>query len=191
MSEVVINAPARAARPIPAADQHVARVIAFVDLGTQEDTFDGEKKIARKVRLSFELPNETAVFKEGAEPEAHIVHKEYTFSMNKKSTLRKLVDNVFGAFPNEAEAQKFNLAKLVGAPVAVTIEHKPDTQGEIRARITNVCKLPRAFGECPPQVYASVLYVTSFGANEVFQKLPEWVREKIQESPEFAQAAGA
>ena len=46
------------------AGNYVARCYSMVHIGTISDEYKGEKKEASKVRLTFELPTETKVFKE-------------------------------------------------------------------------------------------------------------------------------
>lgn len=48
---------------------HPARCLSLIDLGTQKSTFQGKEKALRKVLITFELPEETHVFKEGEAPQ--------------------------------------------------------------------------------------------------------------------------
>ena len=79
--------------PAPAGT-HVAICYRVIDLGTQESVYNGEKKSARKVLISWELPNE-----EKADGKPFVISATYTWSMHEKSTLRKTLEAWRGAAP--------------------------------------------------------------------------------------------
>ena len=67
-------------RTLAPTGNHLARCVKMVHIGTAEETIQGKVKKLNKVKLYWELPDETHVFKEenGAEP--FMVSKEYTLS---------------------------------------------------------------------------------------------------------------
>jgi len=77
-------------RQLPPIGNHVARLINIVYLGTQHSPQYGD---TFKLRLTWELPNEKAVFKENEGEKPFVVSKETSLSMGTKSALRP-IDNI-------------------------------------------------------------------------------------------------
>lgn len=168
---------------VPAAN-HVARCYQMIEIGTIEDNFQGEVKMLHKVRLTFELPFETRVFKEENGEQPMSISKEFTLSMHEKSTLRQMLQSWRGKAFTEAEAKKFDVAVLVGVPCMLNIIHKPKKDGEITAVISSITPLAKGT-ICPPQVNPSrVLSFDSFDWN-LFNSLPDFLKDKIKSSEQF------
>ena len=100
----------------------------MIELGHIDTEFNGEKKKAHKVMLTWELPEELAVFNEDKGPEPYSVSKTYTLSMHEKSTLRKDLESWRGKGFTELEAAKFDITKLLGVPCLLTITRQPGKQ---------------------------------------------------------------
>src|SRR3954447_9416571 len=78
--------------PVPAGN-HVARLYQIIHVGTVPSTYKGEARMSDQIRLTFELCNEKKEFKEGeGEKPLSISTRFETYSMGKKSNLRKLVE---------------------------------------------------------------------------------------------------
>ena len=73
------------------AGNYVARCYSMIQIGTIPEEYKGEKKEANKVRLTFELPTETKVFKEENGEQPYVVSKEFTLSLHEKASLRKFL----------------------------------------------------------------------------------------------------
>jgi hypothetical protein len=174
-------------RPLPTADMHAARVCQLIDLGTHTEEYQGEKKTRRKVRIGFELA-ERATFREGEPEEPFVVSKELTLSLDKKATFRKYVEAIRGAFKDEAEAGSFDATTLIGMPVLVGVEHKEkqDKTGTY-AKVSNVAKLPKSM-TAPELFNEPLIYHTSMGGEGTYGKLPDFLKEVVCKSPEFANA---
>jgi hypothetical protein len=190
-----MKAPKSAPRPVANDGQHVGRIVGLVDLGTHTETFEGKEKTARKVRLEIELPTEQAVFKDGEDPRPFIVHREFTFSMGQKASLRKTVEAIRGAFNSQAEANDFDLRSLLGMPCMATVETRvSETSGNKYSKLTAIAKFQTRIAgveiTCPAQVNQSRYYsIEEHGCGPVFQALPEFIQEEIKGSPEFIDAA--
>jgi hypothetical protein len=59
---LTLSESAKQERKLPEAGATVGMLYSLVDLGTQETNWDGEKKYTPKVRLTFELPDQTDEF---------------------------------------------------------------------------------------------------------------------------------
>lgn len=174
--------------PLPAGT-YVARCFSMVHIGTVVENINNRPVQVNKVRVSFETPNETKEFKEGEGQKPYIVHKEFTLSMNKKASLRKMLESWRGKPFTDEEAGKFNIAKLIGVSCMITVIHKTSAAGNVRAEITAITGLPKGF-ECPPQVNPGFEFSHQEWDNEKFGKLPEFLQNKIRSSVEYKMRFG-
>ncbi len=170
-------------RQLPPAGTHVARCISVIDLGTQD--MPAYDKQLHKIRVTWELPDELAVFKEENGEQPFVVSKDYTLSLFKKATLRQELESWRGKAFTAEELQGFDIFTLLGVPCLVSIIHKTTENGKTFANVTNVSKLPKGT-VAPKQINKSVQYSIDDGENEVFWALPEWLQVKIGKSAEFS-----
>lgn len=162
---------------------YVARCYQMIDLGTQTETFQGEKpQTKRKVRLSFEMPDETYEFeKDGIlEKRIRLASKEFALSMHEKATLRKFLANWRGKDFDATEAKKFDITKLLGVACLLAIEVNEKGYPDIKGA-SKIMKGQQA----PSQVNSSKVLTFSDWDEDLFLAQPEFVRKKIEESPEY------
>jgi hypothetical protein len=172
-------------RKVVPAGNHVARCYGMIQIGTVEQEYMGEKKKLHKVMVDFELPMETAVFKEGEEAKPFVISKDFTLSFNEKSTLRKMLESWRGKEFTDQEAANFDITKLVGAPCMLNIVHKASADGtKTYANITGITPMPKGL-QCPDQVNPTRLLAYDSWNQEVFMSLPEWLADKISATPEY------
>ncbi len=110
--------------------------VAVVTTGTHNESFKGEEpKDAEKVYLAWELIGETMA----ASKYSHVIAREYTFSLNSKANLRKLIDAWRGK--PLADGEEFDLTKLAGQPCLLTVAHTtPNAEGKSYANVAGVTK---------------------------------------------------
>ena len=181
-----IKAPASAGGDFEIAPEGVflARCYKMVDVGTQTETGQFGTKEARKVYLYWELL-ETAdgekVFMEDGKT-LFSIFNNYTLSMHKKSNLRKHLDSWRGKKFTEEEAAEFDITKLLGVGCLLQISHSSSKDGQktyanvdaimnTKKKVTGVEELVAFNIEAPD--------------TEVFNDLPEWLQNKIQDAPEW------
>lgn len=165
--------------PAPAGTR-VARCFGCISLGTQHSEMYAD---AFKVMLTFELPGEVLETQEGPMPMT--VSKEYTLSLNKKSTLRKHLDAWRGRAFTKEELDGFEVSKVVGAPCLLTIIHQISGQGNTYAKIESITGLAKGM-TCPPQKHKSVVFEVNDGnQSDTFKSLPEWIQKKIAACEEW------
>ena len=188
---IIATAKGGGQRQLPPAGTHLARCYAVCDLGTQLGEFQGKPKKARKCRIFFELPNEQAVFGEAGVKEPFTVSKEFTLSLHKKAELRKVLEGWRGRPFTDEELDKFDVAKLVGAPAIITIGHEARKDGEGNySRILNVTKLmAQMTNSMPPAITQPWSYEIAMHRNEIFNALPDWLQEKISKCEEWTKPA--
>lgn len=163
---------------------HMARCYQFIHIGTIQDEYMGEPKEFNKIRLSFELPNKTKVFKEGETAKPISVHAEYTLSMGAKANLRRVVEGMIGTSLTDQEAYNFDVETLVGKPCLITIKHKTSKAGNVRDEIATVS--PLMDGQvAPAPVNKSTILSYGSWDQELFDKLPAFLKEKIMSSAQY------
>lgn len=166
------------------AGTHIARCYAMIQIGTvMEQTGIYAGKESHKVRITWETPDETHDFGKGLQPFS--ISKEFTLSMNEKATLRKMLEGWRGKSFSEEEARKFDITKLLGKPCMISIIHKTSQSGKTRAEISSITTLPKGI-ECAPQVNASQLLSFDDWNEAVFNALPDFLKDKIKSSKEYA-----
>ena len=168
---------------------HVARCISFVDIGTHEFEYQGETKSPRKVRISFETPLETEVFNAEAGEQPFMVSTELTLSFHEKANLFKLLSGWLGL--TEENKKDFDPEKdLLGKECMITVQHETSKKGNKFAKIMSVSPLMKGT-KCPEQVNESTFFFMGYNGHSsefddnVFAKLPNFIQEKIMESPEY------
>lgn len=164
---------------------HVARCYSMVHVGTVQWEYLGEVKHTDKVRITWELPNLTKVFKEENGEQPFVISKEYTLSMNEKANLRKDLENWRAKGFTEQEADDFDITKLLGVPCTLNIVHREAKNGNIYDNIGMVNPLMQGT-ECPPQVNPSVEfnYDDKFDLNWLRDQ-PDFIKDMIKGTPEY------
>lgn len=160
---------------------HIAICYQMVEMGTQRGEYKGQVSENYKVRISWELPYEKM---EDGKP--MVISKEYTFFMGDKSNLRKDIQAWRGAdFTNE-QAAEFDLEVLLGKPCQVTVVHKTAlSSGKVRDEVVSIAGISKGM-TVPKQENKNKLLSFENWDQEVFESLPEFIRTKVTESPEYA-----
>lgn len=168
---------------IPAGN-HIARCYAMIQIGTiieKQGIYAGKEM--HKVRLTWETPGEQYDFGNGLQPFS--VSKEFTLSMNEKATLRKMLESWRGKAFTEEEAKRFDVTKLLGKPCMLNVIHKKSNTGKDYAEISSISALPKGI-ECPTQVNNTQVLSFDEWSETVFATLPDFVKNKITSSKEYA-----
>jgi hypothetical protein len=171
-------------RVLPPAGTHLARVINIIYLGTVKGNF-GE---SFKVRITWELPTETHVFKEGEEAKPFVVSREFGLAMGKKSHLRPIVEGVLGVALKDEEAYSFDVDEILGKECLLNISLE-DTESGTYANVNTASKLVKGM-TCPPAV--NPLKVLSYEKwdQKYYDALPGFLKEKMEKTPEFKKLKG-
>lgn len=177
---MIVKATGTVSDPCPAGN-HVARCIGLIDLGTQEETYQGKPKRQRKILIKWETPLETKVFKEENGEQPYIISKEYTMSLADKSNLKKDLESWRGRAFTEQELAGFDLKNVLGVPCLVNVIHNDNGY----AKITNVSPLPKGT-TCPEAINVPFQYFSLDEFDKVaFDSLSEFWKKKIESSPEY------
>jgi hypothetical protein len=171
--------------PIPAGN-YLARCYQMIEIGHIEENIMGAVKTLQKVRIGWELPDETRVFDPAKGEQPLVISKEYTLSMNEKSNLRKDLKSWRGKDFTEEEARSFDITKLIGVPCMLNIIHKPakSNPGKLYEEISGITPLPKSV-KCPPQVNKTMILSYDNFDHGLFDTLPDFIKNKIKSSEEY------
>lgn len=168
------------------AGTHVARCVRLIDIGTQFGEYQGKPNAARKVVVTWELPNERMTDGEYA-GKPFLVNKWYTASIGEKANLRKDLVNWRGREFTDEELKGFDVKNILGATCMLSLT--PNEKGKIR--VTGVMKLPKGT-EAPAQVNPPLYFSLERDefSQPVFAALSEYWQGEIKKSPEWADLQG-
>ena len=172
------------------AGTYAARCYSVVIMGTFEEMYLNETKQQVKVRITWELPTEIITYKkkleDGTEEEVtapSVIGKEYTFSMGPKANLRKMVESMITPL-SDGEAEAFEIYDLVGVECMIAVGHKQKKDGTgSYAVIQSIMPMMKGM-QVPPQVNPPVMFYYKNWNQEVYNNLPKFIRERIDESIE-------
>jgi len=165
------------------AGTHIATLYNFLFIGTIPDSYEGIARDTAKIRLTWELPNELHVFKQENGPQPRVISEEYTLSFGEKSNLRKIVEGMMGKM-SDHDAEHFDVESLVGKSCLLNIIHKTNAKGNTYARIASTSPLMKGM-EKPAQVNPSRIQTYQNWDQEYFDKLPNFIKEKVMSSQEY------
>jgi hypothetical protein len=167
-----------------AAGTYAARCYQMIHIGTAEENILGQVKKLNKVRITWELPTETKVFKEENGEQPHVISKEFTLSMNEKATLRKFLEGWRGKAFTEKEAEAFDITVLLGKPCMLSIIHKQAKNGNTYAEISSVSSVPKGMN-VPEQFNESKELNYDKFDWDLFETLPDFIKDKMKQTDEF------
>lgn len=147
---------------VPPAGSHAGILVALVDLGTQEEDYQGQTKKTRKLFMAWELTGEQTT--EGAN---FIVGRDYTNSLGEKANLRKIIESCRGK--PFAEGEEFDFSKMLNKPYLLTLVHKTSQSGKKYAKIESVGPLPKGM-QAAPATKTPFMWEVGDSAT-----LPEWL----------------
>lgn len=183
MTPIHIPKPA-VAEQIPSGS-YISRCYSMLHLGTTYFEYKGEEKMSNKIRITFELPTKLKVFKEENGEQPMVISAEYGLSLHKKSKLRPILEGWRGRAFTDEEIDNFEVSKLVGVPAFINIIHNEKGYAEI----SSISGMPEGM-ECPPQINASQILDYDNFDEELFEKLPEFLQDKISKSVEYQKMKG-
>jgi hypothetical protein len=164
-------------RPIPAGT-YFAVCTALYDIGLQPGSAMYPKP-KHVLMLKFEIPQDQIEWgDEGAPFEGPaVIYERFTLSMNAKAVLRATVESWYGASLTDEQAAKFDVQKVVGRCATLTVVHNKANNGKVYANVATVGPLPKSMPAVAP---SGELVIYHAGKRDQFDKVPEFVKEKIR-----------
>ena len=161
------------------AGTYSARCIKVVDLGTQQQNFNGEISWKRQVLVIWEIPSE---LKEGT-TDPLTISKFYTLSLHEKSNLGIDLTSWRGRAFTEKEKQGFDITKLLGVPCMLNVI----TSDKGKSKVGSLMPLLKGT-EIAEQITPSLSFAVEDyqnGKKEAFNQLSEGIRNIILRAKEF------
>lgn len=170
------------------AGNHLARCYQIIDMGTQKSDFQGTVSYKREVRIVWEMfaqdDNGPIMMNDGR---PFSISKDYTLSWNDKSNLRKDLQAWRGRPFNDDELKRFDLNNILGHFCMLNVIQYQKMNGKDGVKIAGISAVPAAMkANLPAPVNKNVTFNLFTPDYEVFDAFPDWLKEKIQSSPEWA-----
>jgi len=166
------------------AGSHIAVCYGMIDMGTQETTFNGEKKQKRQVRIVWELSELKKVFDESKGEEPFSAGKTFTLSMSDKASLRKFIEGWRGKGYTKEEAEAVDITVLLGVPCMLNIVNGTNQEGKEYASIASAAMMHKSIPK-PQQHNPSYFFSLDEFDQAKYDSLHKWLQEKIALSPEY------
>ena len=153
-----------------------ARCIRIIDLGTQRNKFNG--KTQPKVMMIFELDGVT---RDDGTP--HIAAKQYTASINEKSTLYKDLKGWIGEITDN-----FDLTQLLGRACLLNISHNLNKKdgSKVYAYIESIGQPFGGEDKVPTPQSEPKAFNLDAPDWTLFKEFSDWTQTQIRQSPEYA-----
>lgn len=174
--------------PVPPG-MHLARCYKIIDLGTQQVEYKGEVKFQEKVMIQFEVHGEddqgNPLVTSKGEPMS--ISKNYTASLNDSATLRIDLKNWRGRDFTPEEMRGFELKNILGAWAMITVVKTQGRDGKEYTNIGAVMPVPANMKKAglPDGINKTEIFDISNPSLEVYEKLSDNLKAKIQKSPEW------
>ena len=139
---------------------HPAVLVAIIDLGTQENEYQGVKRYEERAYFCWELVNE-----KNTAGKNHLIGIDLTVSMNEKAKLRQWVEAWRGR--KLAEGEEFDIRKLLGQKCLLSVTEKNGY-----SKVAGVAAVPKGMGVAGSE-RTPVLW--SIETDEGKTPVPEWL----------------
>jgi hypothetical protein len=155
-----------------------ARCCHVIDLGTQEVSFQNERRHVRKIAIAWQLGERRS------DGTPFILSRKFTASLHEKSALRGTIESWRGRHLTPEELSGFNLRRLIGAPCLLNIVHV-EKGGNTFAEIRSIAPLPKGMTP-PPDVADPIIFdMDDPDTWPAFDRLTKRQQEVIAASPEW------
>ena len=159
---------------------YMAVCIGCIDLGEQYS--EKFKNYSNKVMFIWELPGETVEV--DGEQKPRQLSKEFTVSSSEKSHLRKFIESWNSRSYSEEDFLEFDLFDQLGKPCQLNVVLNASKE---YSNVDNLMPIPKGF-PAPVSTTEQIRWDMEAWDDEVFEKIPEWIREKIKKSTQYQQS---
>lgn len=145
------------------AGNHPAVLVAIIDMGTQENEYNGESKSQHRAYFIWELVTEKM---SGTKDRNHLIGIDLTVSLNEKAKLRQWIEARTGKkMPDDLE---YDISKELGQKCLINIVEKNNYP-----KIAGISALPKSL-PCPePQNTPIAISLEEFRTGA--KTIPDWV----------------
>ena len=149
---------------------------------------------SRKVLLIWELPFETAEFRDEhigkTVTKPRVISKEYTLSLGAKANLRRDLESWRGKPVTAEEATGFEVGALAGVNCQLNVAHRPSRDNSrTYANVVSIVPLGKGVAKLKNQNPIFVWDIPQSGPFVFPDNMPEWIVTKIKGSEEYVREA--
>ncbi len=166
--KLTVNANTNEEREPIEAGVYTASIVGIYDLGTQSQVWEGKPKESHQIVFLFELDTQ------------QIVSKTYTASLHEKASLRKDLQAFTGG--TFEDGQTVDIFDFIGLSGQVNITKKKSGDKEY-SKIESL--MPLRKGQKGYEAKNELLTYSIEENKKNIPACPEWIKKKIEESPEF------
>jgi len=158
---------------------HFAICNMVVDCGLQEG-FNGKPQ--HKIYIRWEVPDERVSYeKDGKEIEGPCsIGSLYTLSLSEKANLRKVLENWRGRAFTPQELQGFDITQVLGKCCQIMVTHSEDGKYANVTGVMGISKDQKARAQSAQPENKPLAYSIDEHSPSVFNQLPKWLQEKIE-----------
>lgn len=169
---------------IPALEDgvYIAVCNGIIDIGIQNNEQFANK--SRKMMIQWQLPGHTLEI-DGQELPRRI-QKQYGFSLNSKSNLRKDLEAWRGQAFTDEELKGFDLTNILNIPCQLQIINKERAGKSSYNDIAGIMALPKGNKvDKLEDKYLLMLDLEDQNTFEYYSKIPKWIQERISKAENF------
>jgi hypothetical protein len=156
---------------------YTALCVGVIDLGVQFN--EKFKNYSAKIMFIFEIASERIEVDGVSKP--RWLSKEYTLALGEKSNLTKILTAWRGkAITDEEEAEGIDTSSLIGQGCMIQVIIKNEKYNDI----TSIIQLPKGV-PVPPAENDILLFDMADWNNDIFDKIPTWIQDKIKKSTQY------
>lgn len=174
---------------IPEEGTVAARVVQIIDLGVQERlqwADEDPKPPCRQFCFTFEIPADRVEIDGESKPRWFWLNH---VNVIKGAERGKLYDIIRACCGSSFDG---DLSSLIGKALMISIEHREiqsgKNRGKVTAKITNFAGVPKGF-DVPELENETLIFDFDSPTEETWDKLPDWMKERVKEAVNFEGSA--
>lgn len=152
----------------PPSGTHPAVLVGILDLGTTDNTYKDKTTKRQKIMLVWELTAEA-----DSNGQNFVLGQDYTWSLNEKAHLRKIVEGFRGK--TLADNEDFDLMIMLGKPCMVNVSEGLSAGGKKFMEVTAMSPPMRGLTVPPPTHEPFVFHWGMIGSTHDPIEIPDWI----------------
>ena len=171
----------------PEVGNWTATCIRVIDLGTQENEYQGKVNHRRQSLIIWEIPDQT-----DNEGRPLTISKAYTASLGDKATLRQHLESWRGRAFTSEELAGFDPKNLLGKPCLLNLVKVQGRKGE-KVVISTVSPIPKGMTAPPAPLHEMFIYSLENHDEAVWSQLSDgikgWIGRSLEHQNQPTQAS--
>ena len=153
---------------LPPEGTHAAVLVALIDLGTTESTFNNETRDRHKLLFVWQLPNEL-----DSNGDPFMVAQDSTWSLHKMAGLRRITEKWLQRPMSDSE--EYDLGLMLGQPAQINLIEGVSGNGKKFMEVASVKPHPQPQKVGKPTVEPFAFHLGVLGSTKDELGIPDWV----------------